>query len=203
MKNKMILNTNRIFRYQVILSVFVVLFLLAHNSFSWAQDSGSISVEGKPLRLLGTGLREFLIFDIYKMSAYSESGECKVAAIVHKDEAKALRLVMERSIPKERLVSNLRSTFMKNMPKDDDVTKMLNTIDEFLSYFRTDLSKKTDIVIVYSPGSGTTVKQNGKVLGPSIVGKDFSELLWKSYFGENTCCSSLKSEIIEQCNKTR
>ena len=77
----------------------------------------TVSVAGKSLKLLGSGLREFLFVDIYELHAYSESGSCSTDEIINKEEVKALHLVTMRDIPIGRLKSNLKSTFEKNLPR--------------------------------------------------------------------------------------
>jgi hypothetical protein len=172
-------------------------------SFSPAGETEekSLVVNGKPLKLLGTGLREFLFIDIYSLSAFSESGACKPTDIVYKSETKALRLTMLRNIPVDRLTSNLKSTFEDNMPKKGDIEALQKKIESFLSYFKKDLTKGTEVEITYVPGQGTIARRNGRAMGPAIRGSDFAQLVWRSYFGGNTCCSSLKSEIISACKK--
>ena len=157
------------------------------------------SVAGKSLKLLGTALREFLFIDIYKLSAYSESGECKQSSVIYKSEVKMLVLSMKKTLPKKRLVSTLRETFMNNLPEGKDNTELKNKIDVFLSYFTKDIKKGSYLEIIYIPGRGTMLKQNGAQLGKNTKGKGFSDLVWRSYFGPKTCCPGLKSDIIQEC----
>jgi hypothetical protein len=82
--------------------------------------------------------------------------------------------------------------------KDD--AEMLKTIDSFLTFFKGDLVQGTFIEILYIPGTGTVAKQNGKKLG-TTPGTPFHELLWKSYFGKDTCCNALKADILETCSQ--
>ena len=156
-----------------------------------------IRVAGKTLKLIGRGLREFLFIDIYKMGAYSESGSCGANAIVHKDEVKAIRLSMVRKIPAKRMNDNLRSSLEKNLPPNASA-ELRGKIDKFLAQFKGDLASGTFIEIQYIPGTGTVSKRNGKRLGV-VGGKDFAEVLWKAYFGKDTCCPKLKSQIMECC----
>lgn len=158
------------------------------------------TVEGKELKFIGEGLREFLFIDIYKLAAYSESGACKPTDIVYKNETKMMRLKMMRDIPAGRLKSNLRSTFEDNLPKKGDIEGLKKKIDSFLSMFKQDLKSGAKVDIIYSPAQGTIIKRNGKTIGHATKGKDFSELVWRSYFGGNTCCIGLKESIIEACN---
>jgi hypothetical protein len=181
-----------------IVAPFTLLCLLV-NPISLAAND--VNVNGKSLKHLGEGLREFLWVDIYKMNAYSESGSCKPTDIVYKNETKMLSLKMIRSIPKDRLTSNLRSTFEDNLPKKGDVEGLKKKIDSFLSMFKKDLNSGTVVDIVYSPGQGTIIKEKGKQVGKATPGKDFADLVWRSYFGGNTCCKSLKLSILEACRK--
>ena len=67
------------------------------------QLSNTIVTEGSTLKLVGSGIREFLFFDIYRMDAYSESGRCDASGIVGAEETKHLRLIMIREISKSRM----------------------------------------------------------------------------------------------------
>ena len=156
-------------------------------------------VDGKSLKHLGEGLREFLFIDIYKMNAYSESGLCTPNDIVYKNETKMLTLTMIREIPKDRLTDNLKSTFEDNLPQKGDVEGLKKKIDTFLAMFKKDLTAGTNVDIIYSPGKGTMIREKGRQIGQTTPGKDFAELVWRSYFGGNTCCKSLKSSIISSC----
>ncbi|MBN2343486.1 MAG: chalcone isomerase family protein [Deltaproteobacteria bacterium] len=157
------------------------------------------AVAGKSLKLLGTAIREFLFVDIYSLSAYSESGECSMRSVIYKSEVKALILSMKRTIPKKRLIDNLKDTFTKNLPQGKDTTELQKKINVFLSYFTKDLNKGSYVEIIYIPGQGTLLKQNGARMGQITKGKGFADLIWRSYFGPNTCCPGLKSDILEQC----
>jgi hypothetical protein len=158
------------------------------------------TVAGKPLKLLGTALREFLFIDIYKLTAYSESGDCNQRSVIYNSEVKLLVLSMKKTLPKERLVSTLRETFTDNLPEGKDNSVLESKIDTFLSYFTQDIKKGSYVEIIYIPGRGTMLKKNGSQLGKLTRGKDFSDLVWRSYFGPNTCCPSLKSSILKECN---
>ena len=177
--------------------VFVGLSLLCMNGNT--TDS-VITINGKTLKLIGSGLREFLFIDIYRMSAYSESGDCKPSKIVYKNETKALRLKMLRGIPAERMRSTLRDTLADNLPKNKDNTALKQKIESFLARMDKDLESGAYVELIYIPGQGTIAKRNGKRLGVT-PGKDFADLLWKSYFGGDTCCSGLKSSILKACKQ--
>lgn len=166
-----------------------------------AAEATVTTVNGKTLKLLGTGLREFLFIDIYRMSAYSESGSCEPSKIVYTNEIKSLRLAMLKSIPADRMQKNLRGTLEGALPEGKDNAVLHGKIDSFLSRLDKDLSAGTYVELTYVPGEGTFVKANGKRMGPATPGKDFAVLLWKAYFGGDTCCASLKQSILSECRK--
>ncbi len=159
-----------------------------------------VVVHGKPLKHLGTGLEEYLFFDIYELDAYTESGACALSDIVYTSEAKMLRLTMSRHIPVNHLKWQVKKNFERNLPKNgnDSLKKKVST---FLSYFKHDLPKGTAVDIAYVPGYGSTIKEDGRPLGPPIPGPDFPVLTWRTYFGGNTCCEQGRNMIIEQCRQ--
>ncbi|MEE9384697.1 MAG: chalcone isomerase family protein [Nannocystaceae bacterium] len=187
---------------------FVALVLVCIVTVGWGSSvSHGSQVSDFPLRLtvggtslhrVGTGLREFFFFDIYTLGAYSESGACDPAEMITRDEAKYIRLRLERDIPRERMTSTLKDSLEKNLlPGASEGLK--RQVGQFLALFRTDLKGGTLVEIAYLPGKGTILKQGGRRLGSFIVGKDLSDTIWRAYFGRDTCCSDLKADILRQC----
>jgi len=182
----------------IVLSLVLTMGIIAPGQAESAPPKTK-SVAGKSLKLLGTALREFLFIDIYKLSAYSESGDCKQSSVIYNSEVKLLVLAMKKTIPKERLVSTLKETFMDNLPQGKDNAELTGKIETFLSYFSNDIKKGSYVEIIYLPGRGTMLTQNGVQLGRVTKGKGFADLIWRSYFGPNTCCPGLKSDILKEC----
>jgi hypothetical protein len=185
---------------KVILSCAVFCCLTAPAFSAHAED---ITVGGKTLKMLGSGLREFLFIDIYTLSAFSESGDCTPGKIVYSSEVKSMHLKMMRDIPAERLKENLKGTFENNMPEKGDIEGLKKKIDDFLGRFKNDFKTGANVEINYIPGQGTTVKENGKSIGAVVQGRDFAELVWRSYFGANSAAPGLKSDILEQCKNNQ
>lgn len=163
-----------------------------------ASFPATASVEGTTVKRIGSGLREFMFMDIYTMGAYSQSGTCSATALTSKDEVRYLKLVMKRELPKNRMTSNMRGSLEKNLPRDAS-EELKGKVETFLSYIKSDLPEGGVVEIAYRPNVGTTLKLNGKSLGPAVPGKDFADTLWRSYFGPKTCCNSLKEQILEPC----
>ncbi len=190
-------------QYRIIFPVaFVLAFVLPQQSRAvkaGGHDYPSrVEIVGKSLKLVGAGLREFLFVDIYSMGMYSESRRCNTREIIKKDEVKYLRLRMSRHIPAKRLASNMKKTLNNNLPPNAEM-HLLDKVRKFVSFLKKDCPKDSTLEIIYIPQKGITLKQDGKILGKTIAGKDFQELIFRSYFGTNTCCSGLKESILEYC----
>lgn len=160
----------------------------------------TITVEGKNLKLIGAGLREKWFFDVYTMGAYSESGSCNLSEIVNKTEVKYLRLDMKRDVSAEKMSSSIGESFEEHMPKNAPA-KLKQQRKTFESLFKNECTEGTVLEFVYIPGKGTTLKQNGKELGPPLEGDGFQKVLWDIYFSKNTCCDGLLEQIQETCKK--
>ncbi|TPV96498.1 MAG: hypothetical protein B7733_04405 [Myxococcales bacterium FL481] len=166
-----------------------------------ALDNGfppTLTVEGKSLKRIGTGLREFLFFDIYRLGAYSESGNCSPSSIVSANETKYLQLKMLREIPKDRMVSTLRSSLEDNLPPNPSA-ELREQVKAFLGKFSGDVPEGARVEIIYAPGKGTILRQSGRELGAATPGKPFADVVWRAYFGAKSCCSDLKKDVIKEC----
>jgi hypothetical protein len=157
-----------------------------------------VSVGGKQLKLVGAGLREKWFFDVYTMGVYSESGGCGAAAQINADEVKYLRIDMLRDVEAAKMASTLKEAFDNNTPAGAPA-KLKQQVRKFLGYFKTECTAGTKLEFTYIPGTGTTLKQNGKRLGPPLDGKAFADVLWSCYFSTKTCCPDLKQQILSHC----
>ena len=162
------------------------------------EYQATVTEGGKTLKLVGAGVRKKWGFKVYTMGAYSESGSCDAESIVGKDEAKYLRLVMLRNVSAEKMGNTISESFKEHMPAGGSA-ELKQQGETFKGYFKDECSEGTVLEFTYVPGTGTTLKQNGKVLGPVLTGSAFHHVLWDIYFGKDTCCSGLKEGILETC----
>jgi hypothetical protein len=156
------------------------------------------TVEGKTLKLIGAGLREKWVFDVYALGAYTESGNCDVKSLISLDEAKYIRLEMLRNVDADKMASSIGEAFDKNMPEGASST-LVQQRKTFQSYFKEEAQKGQKLEFIYLPGKGMTLKQNGKTLGPPITGFDFTRVFWSLYFSDKTCCEDLKEQVLKTC----
>ncbi len=158
------------------------------------------TIAGKTLKLIGAGLREKWFVDVYAFAAWTESGACDPQAIITTDEVKMLRLEMLRNVDAEKMGSTIGDSFDKAMPQNASA-ELKAQRQTFQGYFKDEAKKGQRIQFVYEPGVGVTAIQNGKPMGPPLAGKAFQEVLWGIYFGERTCCSDMKEQVLEGCKR--
>ncbi len=160
----------------------------------------SVVQQGKQLNLVGAGLREKFFFDVYTLGLYLEQRTCDTKAIISKDQVKYFRIDMLRDVPADKMAEALKEAFDNNTPKAASAA-LKGKINKFVSYFQKECTEGTKLEFLYVPGSGTSLRQNGKELGPVIAGKDFADVLFSCYFSAKTCCSGLKKQILTHCKK--
>ena len=183
---------------------FVVASLLMSNPCFSAEVNGvkvpnSVSLS-KSLPLIGAGTRVKWFFDVYVMAAYQETKTCDANKIIKNDDDRYLKITMIRDVSAEKMGSALEETLSENLSKNaSEELKM--QVKQLRSYFKDDLKKGQVIEFSYLPKKGTTTKVNYKEVGSVMKGFAFSELLWRAYFGSKSCCTTLKSEILNYCKK--
>ncbi|NMB75309.1 MAG: hypothetical protein GYA21_09280 [Myxococcales bacterium] len=158
----------------------------------------TVTIDGKTMKLVGAGKRKKWFVGVYTMGAYSESGKCDPKALVAADEPKYLKLKMLRDVSAEKMANTISESFKEHMPKNPSA-ELKKQSDVFMNYFKDECKEGTVLEFFYLPGTGTSLKQNGKELGPVLAGAEFARVLWDIYFGEDTCCSGLKEQIFECC----
>lgn len=169
----------------------------ADNALS-GKFAPSHQIGGKALKLIGTGTREKFMFKIYAIGVYSESGVCDAKAIISADEVKYMRLELLRDLAADKFSDSLKDAFERVLQPADPSLKQQT--DQFLAWFKTDGKAGSRYEFTYDGAKGTTLTQNGVVLG-TIPGKKFADLLWSVYYGEKTCCQDLQDELFKTCKK--
>lgn len=186
---------------KVLAIVGVALLSLGFTIVKGKNYASTANVETKTatVRLLGAGIRTKWMFDVYAMAVYTESGKCCQIGLIGDEETKLLRIDMLKDVSAERMAETLGEAFKEHMPKNAS-TELIKQQQELMRLFRDECKKDTVIEIIYTPESGTIVKQNGKLIG-TFLGKAFQTVLWDIYFGDNTCCSGLKDSVFTGCKK--
>lgn len=156
------------------------------------------TIEGKTLKLIGAGLREKWMFDVYAFGAYTESGKCDAKTLISMDETKYIRLEMLRDVGAEKMANTIGESFDKNMPAGASA-ELKAQRKTFQSYFKDEAKEGQKLEFIYVPGTGMTLKQNGKVLGAPLPGFEFAKVFWSIYFSDNCADEDLKEQVLKMC----
>jgi hypothetical protein len=151
-----------------------------------------VQVTGKPLHLMGMGLRKKLWFKVYLASFYLEHTAEDGAEAISSEQIKQVRMHMLRDLEREKIVEAVQEGFQKN--SGPDMPRLQARLDDFLKAIP-DLKGGQEILITYLPGSGTLLKAGG---GEQITvpGKDFADALFSVWLGKQPVDDDLKGEML-------
>lgn len=186
------------------LSSFLTVLSFATTQLNASEINGvmvpTTVTQSKKLQLIGAGTRVKWFFDVYVMAAYQSNKSCDTATLINSDDDRYFKITMLRDVSAEKMGGALEEALSNNLEKDS-TAQLKDQVKKLKGYFKPDLKKGQVIEFSYEKTKGTTTLVNGKTVGSLITGFPFSQLLWRSYFGSKTCCSTLKSEVLEYCKK--
>jgi hypothetical protein len=151
-----------------------------------------VQVAGKPLHLMGMGLRKKLWIKVYLASFYLENPVEDGAQAVSSDQIKRVRMDMLRDLDRDKIVEAVQEGFQKN--SGPDMPRLQSRLDNFLKAIP-DLKGGQQILITYFPGSGTVLKA-GRGEEITVPGKDFADALFSVWLGRNPVDDELKGEML-------
>jgi hypothetical protein len=151
-----------------------------------------VEVAGRPLQLMGMGLRKKLWFKVYLASFYLERLTEDGGQAISSDQIKQVRMHMLRDLERDKIVEAVQEGFQKN--SGPDMPRLRERLDRFLKAIP-DLKGGQQILITYLPGRGTVLKAGG---GEEITvpGKDFADALFSVWLGKSPVDDDLKGEML-------
>lgn len=166
--------------------------LAAEKEVAGVKFPGTVSVEGKELKLNGAGLRTKAIFKVYAAGLYVETPSQDAAQVISSDQIKRVRMYMLRDLEKKKITEAITEGMEKNnkaaMPS---LKARLDTVNAAIP----DLKKGDELTITYVPGKGTRVQsKGGQEL--SVEGKDFADALFSVWLGKEPVDGDLKDGML-------
>jgi chalcone isomerase-like protein len=178
--------------------VFAVLLGLAAAFPVLAKEVAGVSlpetttVDGKTLKLNGTGLRTKMVFKVYVAGLYLETPSRDAAAIISSDQAKSILMSFLREVGGAKVTETIIEGFERNFKPQMGAFKA--RLDKLRAMIP-DVVKGDEIVFTYVPGRGTVVTAKGKERGV-IEGKDFADALFSVWLGGNPAQEDLKKALL-------
>lgn len=161
----------------------------AHAELPTVLESG-----GAKLTLNGSGVRSKYLMKMYVAGLYLTKPSKDAKAIVAADEPMAIRLeITSGMVTQEKLLESLNEGFQKATGgKPEPIQK---EIDAFRQALKGTINKGDVIDLVYLPGRGVNVSQNGKQLGvtPRL---EFKQALFGIWLSENPADATVKRGLL-------
>ncbi|WP_224246331.1 chalcone isomerase family protein [Hyalangium gracile] len=152
----------------------------------------TLTVEGKELKLNGTGLRKKMVFKVYAAGLYLETPSKVGSEVLSSDQIKVVRMSMLRDLEKAKITEAITDGVTKN--NKAQLPALKERLDK-LNAAIPDLKKGDDLLITYVPGKGTQVRsQGGKEL--LLEGKDFADALFGVWLGSNPVDDGLRDGML-------
>ncbi|MFT3926435.1 MAG: chalcone isomerase family protein [Myxococcales bacterium] len=152
-----------------------------------------VTVEGKQLKLNGSGVRQKSIFRIkvYTIGLYLEVNSASPAQILTHDGLRQLELLLTHSAPRKRLVEEFHDGITTNAQAH--LPLLAKRLERFLAALP-DAKEGQRLVITYVPGQGTRLRGPGTDSGV-IPGKDFADAVFGAWLGETPLDDDLKEQL--------
>ena len=153
----------------------------------------TVTVEGKPLKLNGAGIRKKFVIKVYVGALFVEAASTDPNAIIGSDQIKSVHLYFLRDVGREKILEAFREGFEKNSapPK---LAALNASLQQAASAIQ-DLKEGAEFVVTYLPGKGTTLgTKGGKEV--TVAGKDFADALFRNWIGTYPADDDLKEQML-------
>ena len=180
-----------------IISTLALLYLSGSNSAA-AEISGvklpdQVTLEGKTLKLNGTGLRQATILrvNVYAAGLYLQSPSGDGEAIANSDQLKSIEMVFMREVSAKQMADAFQEGFEKNCMADcaklkPDLSKLQGLMKDM---------KKGDTMAYHFLTDGVEVMIRGQKAG-TVGDKAFSHQLIRCWIGKNPPNAGLKEGLL-------
>lgn len=155
-----------------------------------------VEVCGEKLSLIGSGIRQ-RAGDRYVLTAYAKTKTCDPMALINNDEPKYLKIDVLRDTSADLVSEAIGEALLANLPANTDAA-LRAQIDEVVAAFTLDFTVGLKVDMVHHADFGNSFRMDGKP-EKVIPGKEVAKVLWSSFFSDNTCCASAKTEILAYC----
>ena len=191
--------TKRIALKLVALIVSALAFLLLSGSNASAAEINGVklpdqvTLEGKTLKLNGTGLRQATILkvNVYAAGLYLQNSAGDGEVIANSDHPKSIEMVFMRDVSAKQMADAFQAGFEKNCVADcaklkPDLSKLQGLMKDM---------KKGDIMAYHFLTDGVEVVIRGQKAG-TVGDKAFSHQLIRCWIGKNPPNAGLKEGLL-------
>ncbi|WP_121665461.1 chalcone isomerase family protein [Mesonia aquimarina] len=146
------------------------------------------------LQLNGAGVREKLWIDLYVGGLYLAEKSSDASAIVNSENAMAVKLhIVSSLISSKKMISAVEEGFENST--DDNTAPIQTEIDQFIGFFKEEITKGDIFDITYQPERGVVAYKNGKEKG-TIKGMKFKKALFGIWLSNRPADDDLKEAML-------
>jgi hypothetical protein len=182
---------------QIVFFLFVVLTSLvsvAQTTISGVKVDAKLAIDGQDLVLNGAGLREKLWIDLYVGSLYLPQKSTNANDIMNSAEGAAIKLnIVSGMITSEKMINAVNEGFEN--ATGGKTAPLKAKIDKFKSFFKEEIVKGDQFLIVNVPGTGVVVYKNGVKKGV-VEGHDFKKALFGIWLCDKPADKNLKAGML-------
>lgn len=180
---------------------FILFFVMAFIAVAPAQTKAggatipnTVSFEGEKLVLNGVGVREKFWMDMYAGALYLGHKSSNASAIMNANEPMAIKLhIVSKLISSDKMIDAVNEGFENST--NGKIAPIKTEIDQFISFFRDEISKDDVFDVVYLPSKGVVVYKNGNEQG-TIKGLEFKKALFGIWLSSNPADKKLKEGML-------
>jgi Chalcone isomerase-like len=151
----------------------------------------TVTQDGKNLSLIGAGIRNKWMFNVYVGALYAEKPTFNAANLIKSEQIKRMDLNLLRDVGKEKIVESIREGFEKQ--SKSQMPALQGRLDQ-LAAAVPDLKKGDVLSLTYVPDKGVVV--GGAAKETVISGKDFADALFSVWLGPDPVDGDLKRKLL-------
>ena len=178
-------------RVALLLLCSLVAFPVTAKDVDGHQVPDTATQDGKTLHLIGAGIRNKWMFDVYVGALYAEKPTFNAANLIKSEQAKRMNLHLLRDVGKDKIMETIREGFERNSKAQ--MPALQGRLDQ-LAAAVPDLKKGDLLSLTYVPEKGTVV--GGVAKETVIPGKDFADALFSCWLGPEPADSDLKRKLL-------
>ena len=178
-------------RIALLLLCSLVAFPVTAKDIDGHQIPDTVSQDGKNLSLIGAGIRNKWMFNVYVGALYAEKPTFNAANLIKSEQIKRVDLHMLRDVGKDKIVESIREGFEKQSKAQ--MPALQARLDQ-LAAAVPDLKKGDVLSLTYIPEKGVVV--GGAAKETVIPGKDFADALFSVWLGPDPVDGDLKRKLL-------
>ena len=178
-------------RIALLLLCSLVAFPVTAKDVDGNQVPDTVTQDGKTLSLIGAGIRNKWMFNVYVGALYAEKPTFNAANLIKSEQIKRMDLHLLRDVSKDKIVESIREGFEKQSKAQ--MPALQSRLDQ-LAAAVPDLKKGDLLSLTYIPDKGVVV--GGAAKETVIPGKDFADALFSVWLGPDPVDGDLKRKLL-------